>query len=198
MQVVNFAIWDDTGMAASPAFRAAAAAKGVPHVSTEQALQAVHDATTLTAPQLLVMDAAQHRDLVDATDETVPATPAPVIMPMPTAAVPTAVPVPVQTRAAGSSVRDVIADLIAAELGQRAADIDDNASFLAMGLDSLTAVDLVKRLEHELVRPLPTTLLFEYSSIAQLTAYLSKAPSQEQSAQEQSAQEQSCAGIRRA
>ncbi len=39
-------------------------------------------------------------------------------------------------------------------------EISDDESFLSLGLDSLTAVDLVKRLEKELRRPLPITLFF--------------------------------------
>ena len=164
LQVLNFAAWGDTGMAASPDFRAAAAAKGVPQLSTEQALRALYDATTLNTPQLLVMDVGPQGGLV-ATGVTVPVTR-------------TSEPTRGQVRASSSPVRDVIANLIAAELGQRPEDMDDGASFLAMGLDSLTAVDLVKTLEHELGRTLPATLLFEYSSIAQLSAYLSKTPSE--------------------
>jgi acyl carrier protein len=70
----------------------------------------------------------------------------------------------------------VIAALIAPEIGQSPGEIDDDASFLAMGLDSLTAVDLVKKLEAALDRALPTTLLFEHPSIAQLAAYVSADP----------------------
>ncbi|MGI8987927.1 MAG: amino acid adenylation domain-containing protein [Nocardioidaceae bacterium] len=169
VQVLNFAAWADTGMAATPAFRAAAAAKGVPQLSAEQALQALHDATTLSAGQLLVMDVSRQSGLVDATGDAGPTTRA-------------LTPPRERIRTADTPVRDVVASLIAAELGQTAEDIDDDASFLAMGLDSLTAVDLVKKLELELGRALPTTLLFEYSSIAALSAYLSTTPAREQSA----------------
>ncbi|MBA3310181.1 MAG: AMP-binding protein, partial [Nocardioidaceae bacterium] len=170
VQVLNFAAWANTGMAAAPAFRAAAAAKGVPQLSTEQALQALYDATTLNSPQLLVMDAGRQAGRVEDTGDAVPATR-------------TSVPMREQVRTADSPARDVIASLIAAELGQRAHDIDDDTSFLAMGLDSLTAVDLVKKLEHEMGRALPTTLLFEHSSIARLSAHLSRTPSEEQIAE---------------
>jgi acyl carrier protein len=149
MQVLNFAAWADTGMAATPAFRAVA--RGVPQLTAAQALRALCDATTIDAAQLLVLDSS-----------SVTASPAPA---------------PVAPRAMASPVRDVVAGLIAAELGQRAEDLDDDTSFLAMGLDSLTAVDLVKTLEQELGRPLPTTLLFEYPSVSALSTYLSDPPS---------------------
>ena len=41
-----------------------------------------------------------------------------------------------------------------------------------MGLDSLAAVDLVRKLERQLGCELPTTLLFEHPSIARLSAHL--------------------------
>lgn len=165
MQALNFAAWADTGMASSALFAAAARRKGcVPHLSREQAVRALFDATTVNAPQLLVMDTDPPSTPVEADSDSHSAP-----------AVPSA-PSLASTRSApgsGSPVRDVIAGLIAPEIGQTVDEIDDQASFLAMGLDSLTAVDLVKRLEDDLGRALPTTLLFEYPSIAELSAYLS-------------------------
>ncbi|EWS89811.1 LOW QUALITY PROTEIN: hypothetical protein SSIG_08074, partial [Streptomyces filamentosus NRRL 11379] len=48
--------------------------------------------------------------------------------------------------------------------------------FLALGLDSLAAVDLVRQLERELGRSLPATLFFEFRTVAELAAHLDSTP----------------------
>ncbi|MGA4845128.1 amino acid adenylation domain-containing protein [Streptomyces sp. G5(2025)] len=50
--------------------------------------------------------------------------------------------------------------------------MDDDAPFLSLGLDSLGAVDLVKRLERRVGRSLPTTLFFEFRTVRELAAHL--------------------------
>ena len=174
MQVLNSAAWTDIGMAASAAFRTHAAARGVPQIDARHAVEAVLDATTVDAAQLLVMEAETLPARAGAGSE----------QPSPERrgperrgperrgpAEPQRQPLPSSDLTAGS-VRDVVAALIAAELGQRPDDLDDEASLLAMGLDSLAAVDLVRKLERQLGRELPTTLLFEHPSIARLSAHL--------------------------
>ncbi len=161
MQVLNCAAWTETGMAASAAFRAHAAAHPVPRIDPERAVQAVIDAASVDAADLLVLDAAaQHpADSAAGPDRAAPATQAPA-------------PVP----ATPGPIRDVVAALIAGELGQQPEDLDDEVSLLTLGLDSLAAVDLVRKLERQLGRELPATLLFEHPSIAQLSAHLASSP----------------------
>ncbi|MFJ8255110.1 amino acid adenylation domain-containing protein [Streptomyces sp. NPDC094466] len=67
--------------------------------------------------------------------------------------------------------------LLASALRLPAAGVLDDEPFLALGLDSLAAVDLVRQLERELGRPLPATLFFEYRTIAELAAHLDSTPS---------------------
>ncbi|MDQ0988659.1 non-ribosomal peptide synthetase/type I polyketide synthase [Streptomyces sp. V2I9] len=67
--------------------------------------------------------------------------------------------------------------LLASALRLPDATVPDDASFLALGLDSLAAVDLVRQLERELGRTLPATLFFEYRTVAELAAYLDTTPS---------------------
>nr|WP_062332451.1 type I polyketide synthase [Herbidospora sakaeratensis] len=67
-------------------------------------------------------------------------------------------------------VRAVVRRLVGGAL--RRDDLGDDESFLSLGLDSLTAVDLVKRLEKELGRPLPVTLFFEFRTLRELSAHL--------------------------
>ena len=51
-------------------------------------------------------------------------------------------------------------------------ELRTDESLLRQGIDSLTAVDLVKKLEQRLGRDLPTTLLFEHDTIDALAAFL--------------------------
>ncbi|MFJ5049653.1 amino acid adenylation domain-containing protein [Streptomyces sp. NPDC088719] len=62
--------------------------------------------------------------------------------------------------------------LLASALRLPAVGVLDDEPFLALGLDSLAAVDLVRQLERELGRPLPATLFFEYRTVAELAAHL--------------------------
>ncbi|MFJ9112488.1 amino acid adenylation domain-containing protein [Streptomyces sp. NPDC102283] len=62
--------------------------------------------------------------------------------------------------------------LLASALRLPEAGVLDDEPFLALGLDSLAAVDLVRQLERELGRPLPATLFFEYRTVAELAAHL--------------------------
>ncbi|MER7167172.1 amino acid adenylation domain-containing protein [Micromonospora sp. NPDC000207] len=71
---------------------------------------------------------------------------------------------------------DLLRRLLAEPLHRRPDQIADDVSFLALGLDSLAAVDLVKRLEDELGRDLPVTLFFEYTTVAGLAAHLAADP----------------------
>ncbi|MFC5673252.1 amino acid adenylation domain-containing protein [Streptomyces incanus] len=66
----------------------------------------------------------------------------------------------------------VLRELLAQSLGIPASGVDDDTPFLQLGLDSLGAVDLVKRLERKLGRQLPTTLFFEHRTVRELSAHL--------------------------
>ena len=77
----------------------------------------------------------------------------------------------------GSDVEELarlLRRLLAEPLHRPGDEIADDDSFLALGLDSLAAVDLVKRLEDELGRQLPVTLFFEYTTVATLAAALAE------------------------
>ncbi|MFD7671436.1 amino acid adenylation domain-containing protein [Streptomyces anulatus] len=67
--------------------------------------------------------------------------------------------------------------LLASALSLPDTGIADDEPFLALGLDSLAAVDLVRQLERELGRPLPATLFFEYRTVSELAAHLDTTPS---------------------
>nr|WP_063835460.1 non-ribosomal peptide synthetase [Streptomyces sp. NRRL S-118] len=74
------------------------------------------------------------------------------------------------TDSSGVTVR--VRKLLAEALHRAPEDIADDAHFLSLGLDSLTAVDLAHRLERELGLPLSATLLFEHRTLGELTAHL--------------------------
>ncbi|MEU9185652.1 amino acid adenylation domain-containing protein [Streptomyces sp. NPDC048484] len=74
------------------------------------------------------------------------------------------------TSASGTAA--VLRELLAQSLGVPASTVDDDAPFLSLGLDSLGAVDLVKRLERKTGRSLPATLFFEYRTVRELTTHL--------------------------
>ncbi|MEV0898229.1 amino acid adenylation domain-containing protein [Actinoplanes sp. NPDC049802] len=69
----------------------------------------------------------------------------------------------------------VVRELLAGPLGRAPETIGTDEAFLALGLDSLTAVDLVKELERRLGRTLSTTLFFENRTIDELVARLAAA-----------------------
>ncbi|MGW7661404.1 amino acid adenylation domain-containing protein [Streptomyces sp. NPDC054756] len=69
--------------------------------------------------------------------------------------------------------------LLAEALHRDPRDIGDDDPFLGLGLDSLTAVDLARRLESELGRALPATLLFEHRTVGELTAHLRTVPAED-------------------
>ncbi|MFH9685567.1 amino acid adenylation domain-containing protein [Streptomyces sp. NPDC017413] len=79
----------------------------------------------------------------------------------------------------GSGTATLLRRLLASALNLPAAGVPDDEPFLALGLDSLAAVDLVRQLERELGRPLPATLFFEYRTVAELGAHLDTTPSPE-------------------
>ncbi|MFJ8536978.1 amino acid adenylation domain-containing protein [Streptomyces sp. NPDC093591] len=70
-------------------------------------------------------------------------------------------------------ITGLIRRLLAESLHRAPEDIGDDEQFLGLGLDSLSAVDLARRLETELGLPLPATLLFEYRTVGELAAHLS-------------------------
>ncbi|OXS34485.1 hybrid non-ribosomal peptide synthetase/type I polyketide synthase [Streptomyces sp. XY006] len=75
-----------------------------------------------------------------------------------------------------SDTRDLVRALLAEALQLPPEAVDQDQAFLALGLDSLAAVDLVRRLERALGRDLPATLFFEYRTVRELAAHLDARP----------------------
>jgi acyl carrier protein len=87
------------------------------------------------------------------------------------AAAPTLTPVPVASEPAG--VKELIRTTVAALLSiEDPASIDDSATFLELGVDSLVAVDLAGNLGARLDVSLPSTSVFDHPSVEQLAEFI--------------------------
>ncbi|OKJ99929.1 hybrid non-ribosomal peptide synthetase/type I polyketide synthase [Streptomyces sp. CB02400] len=148
---VNLGPFGETGLAAGGADGLATAA-GRP-LATAPALAALRSACGTDMAQLV---------LADLTPAAPPAAP----MPPPTADGTSS------RTPASSGTAAVLRELLARSLDVPPAAVDDDTPFLTLGLDSLGAVDLVKRLERKLGRSLPTTLFFEHRTVRELAAHL--------------------------
>ena len=167
---VNLGPFAETGLAASFGTGPDALARaGVRPLATAPALAALRSACGTDTAQLVLADLTPVRE------------PTPVGPAAPRASVPPPgsathhlsiadEPKPVSGTAAE------LRELLAQSLGVPASSVDDDTPFLSLGLDSLGAVDLVKRLERRIGRTLPTTLFFEYRTVRELAAHLDMEP----------------------
>ncbi|MFI2351764.1 amino acid adenylation domain-containing protein [Streptomyces sp. NPDC019443] len=169
-QALNFAALAGTGLAAGLGTHTAVRARGGKPLAPGAALSALHSACGIDAAQLLVADLTAVPEPALSTPVPQPADTAQAAAgsaPMRTSsaqvAAPTAIP---------SGLAQTLRRLLAAPLHRAPEEIADDEPFLGMGLDSLTAVDLVKKLERELDRQLPTTLFFEHQTVRELAAHL--------------------------
>ncbi len=70
-------------------------------------------------------------------------------------------------------VRHLVRGEVAAVLGYASGEgIPDNRGFFELGLDSLMSLELKRRLEAAVARPLPGTLTFNYPNVASLSDFL--------------------------
>ncbi|MFE1802782.1 SDR family NAD(P)-dependent oxidoreductase, partial [Streptomyces sp. NPDC059517] len=168
---VNFGPFAGTGLAA--AFAADALPDGGGRLlATAPALAALRTACGTDRAQLVLADRPTDRRTDRATDRPtdrpnrsraqLPRTRAPLDEPRPAA----------DTIPPLSGTAAVLRELLAQSLSVPVSSVDDDAPFLSLGLDSLGAVDLVKRLERRTGRSLPATLFFEYRTVRELAAHL--------------------------
>ncbi|MFJ7072028.1 amino acid adenylation domain-containing protein [Streptomyces sp. NPDC098781] len=157
-QAVGFGPVADAGLAAGPAAEARIRARGLSPMSTRDAITALRTAVAADAAHSLVTSAQA-------------------AVPRPVASTPAAPDRPTVMTATSlgepARVTELIRRLLAEALHRAPEDIGADEQFLSLGLDSLTAVDLARRLERELGLPLPATLLFEYRTVGELAAHLS-------------------------
>ncbi|MGW0917034.1 SDR family NAD(P)-dependent oxidoreductase [Streptomyces sp. NPDC002784] len=154
---VNLGAVARTGLAATAAERMPLQAGGTP-LAPAEALRALRAACAADTAQLVLADIGGHAPAVR----------------LPRPLVPTPVPAPASSV---SGTRALVRTLLAESLHLPAEAVDEDTPFLSLGLDSLAAVDLVRRLERALGRDLPTTLFFEYRTVRELCAHLDTAAS---------------------
>ncbi|MCL8017347.1 type I polyketide synthase, partial [Streptomyces sp. AS02] len=170
-QAIGFGPVADAGLAAGSPVRQRLRARGLTPMTTRAAIAALRTAVATDAAHLLVIPSeppapAVTVDRPSGTHDSAP--PAPRTSPD-------------RDAEAGAEVdpdrvADLVRRLLAEALHRAPEDIGDDEQFLGLGLDSLTAVDLARRLEAELGLPLPATLLFEYRTIGELAAHLGGQP----------------------
>ncbi|MEU6547782.1 amino acid adenylation domain-containing protein [Streptomyces sp. NPDC046859] len=161
-QAVGFGPVGDAGTAAGTGSATRLRELGLTPMTAREAIAALRTAVGTGAPHLLV----------------VPERVGPAVRKAPSAAPAVRAPHPAPA-SAGPDPDDtagLVRRLLAEALHREPRDIGDDDPFLGLGLDSLTAVDLARRLESELGRPLPATLLFEHRTVGELTAHLRTAP----------------------
>ncbi len=150
-QAVGFAPITDTGMAARSGAVATAGRGTAGGLDVRAALRALQAARGVDAAHLVVAD----------------------LRPDPATVAPTSGQ-PTPGRPEVDELSRLLRRLLAEPLHRPSEEIADDVSFLTLGLDSLAAVDLVKRLEDELGRQLPVTLFFEYTTVAALAGHLAE------------------------
>ncbi|MFC9796938.1 amino acid adenylation domain-containing protein [Streptomyces sp. NPDC127584] len=184
-QAVNFAAFAGTGLASG-------GTRGPRPLATGEALAALHAGCGIDAAQLIVADLGSRATASPARhpadDAPVPnrstSAPSPTSMREPeflrgrtstsTSAPPSAqatAPTPVSAPDT-AGVTPVLRQLLAEALHLSPEALGDDVPLLGLGMDSLMAVDLVKRLERELDRSLPITLFFEHRTLGELARAL--------------------------
>ncbi|MGW4871935.1 amino acid adenylation domain-containing protein [Streptomyces chartreusis] len=165
-QSIGFGPVSEAGLAAGSPVESRLRTRGLSPMTTQAAITALRTAVATDAAHLLVTvpertTQAQLQSTASPVSRTVPAPhrPSPTTLRDETA--------PTATRTAA-----LIRNLLADALRRAPEEIGDDEQFLSLGLDSLTAVDLARRLETELGLPLPATLLFEHRTVGELSAHL--------------------------
>ncbi|MFJ2055987.1 amino acid adenylation domain-containing protein [Streptomyces sp. NPDC087908] len=175
-QAVNFAAFAGTGLASD-------GTRGPRPLATGEALAALHTACGIDAAQLIVADLGSRA--------TASRAPHPADAPVPTRSTSVPSPTPMRERTSTSTqpsaqaaapapasapgadgVIPVLRKLLTEALHLSPDALGDDVPLLGLGLDSLMAVDLVKRLERELDRSLPITLFFEHRTLGELARAL--------------------------
>ncbi|MFE5487351.1 amino acid adenylation domain-containing protein [Streptomyces sp. NPDC056527] len=141
------------------------AGRGPAPLATGVALEALRRACGIDAAQVMIADLGPGDTRRTPADVVVPASAN--VRPPSTASETSAV------RAEDATgLSDVLRRLLSEALHVPPAELGDDVPLLGLGLDSLMAVDLVKRLEKELDRSLPITLFFEHRTLGELARRL--------------------------
>ncbi|MFJ4369347.1 amino acid adenylation domain-containing protein [Streptomyces chartreusis] len=167
-QSIGFGPVSDVGLAAGSPVESRLSSRGMGSMTTQAAITALRTAVATDAAHLLVTVPeravqAQLQSTATAVSRTVPAPHRPTL---------TTLRDETASTATAPRTTALIRNLLADALRRAPEEIGDDEQFLSLGLDSLTAVDLARRLETELGLPLPATLLFEHRTVGELSAHL--------------------------
>ncbi|MFE6854589.1 amino acid adenylation domain-containing protein, partial [Streptomyces sp. NPDC057674] len=162
---VNFAAFADTGLASGTS-----SARGPVPLATGEALDALRTACGLDAAQIVVADLGRRAAPAPRTSAGFG------VPPLPSAAPTTPTRTDQPATAPSGGVSDLLRRLLSEALHVSPDALGDDDPLLGLGLDSLMAVDLVKRLEQELDRSLPITLFFEHHTLGELARELGREP----------------------
>ncbi|MFD9246642.1 amino acid adenylation domain-containing protein, partial [Streptomyces sp. NPDC059556] len=160
---VNFAAFADTGLGSRTS-----AARGPVPLGTGEALEALRTACGLDAAQIVVADLGRRAAPAPRTSADFG------VLPLPSATPTTPPRTDRAATARSGGVSDVLRQLLSEALHVSPDALGDDDPLLGLGLDSLMAVDLVKRLEQELDRSLPITLFFEHHTLGELARELGR------------------------
>ncbi|MEU3578281.1 amino acid adenylation domain-containing protein [Streptomyces globisporus] len=180
-QSVNLAALAGTGMAAALGTGTGAGSTTVRNaggrpVALAPALAALRTACGVDAAQLLLADLTPPSPSVAANSPEAPERPTTTAEATGSGSGPSGR-TPSEGTGSGTNTSALLRRLLASALRLPATEVPDDEPFLALGLDSLAAVDLVRQLERELGTTLPATLFFEYRTVAELAAHLDSTPS---------------------
>ncbi|MEU2074854.1 amino acid adenylation domain-containing protein [Streptomyces sp. NPDC013489] len=165
---VNFAAFADTGLVSGTS-----SARGPVPLATGEALEALRTACGLDAAQIVVADLGRRAAPAPRTSTGFG------VPPLPSTAPTTASRTGQAAATPSGGVSDVLRRMLSEALHVSPDALGDDDPLLGLGLDSLMAVDLVKRLEQELDRSLPITLFFEHHTLGELARELGRAPGEE-------------------
>lgn len=191
-----FAAWSEIGSASSPGLAARMRESGLGTIAPSDGLAVVEWAISGEAPPVTAVLPIEREGLAERSGAALPplfralarpatGLPADGLPPVEAQRSPAHVASPdvgsrsnaEHTRRAGARVLDIVlseaAEVLAAE---GASAIDARSSLFAQGFDSLMAVELRNRLQHLFGKPLPSTLLFDYSAPADLARFLGGTP----------------------
>jgi acyl carrier protein len=175
---INWRPWAEQGMAArlSDSQRQRLAAQGLHFITPEQGLRMLEYALGQRRPQICVFPVewprfGQQAGAISLVSEWLDAQESPSGRKTPEP--PRLWPVAASADERQKQLRDYVRAEVAAVLGLEAAQLPaSETGFAEMGLDSLMAVELRKRLSQGLGVSLPATLAFEYPTVHKLAAYL--------------------------